>query len=498
MPTFNLIDDPWIPVRWRETVGKPPLVGLHQAFTEADRIIDLSATPHGRIALIRLLVCIAQAAKGAPSNRDAWPGFGDDLVPTVTDYLDRPDVASRFELFGDDPRFLQTSVQPKGDPVPVSKLFPHLATGNNPTVFDHGGGSERAEPPAALALALLVFQNFYPLYGAGYKGKGPCVDANMLHLLLRGETLKDWIRLNCLDAETVSRQFPGGFGRPLWEIDETDPAFATNATETYLGRLVPRHRNLRLNDDCTGFYLSKESLSYPTFEAAIEPTATVIVRKKGKETYRALLPAYLDRSIWRDLHSMCALRVADGDERAAPLVLQSHVTEIEDSDNPAARIWTGALVTDLKAKIRDTVESSFTVPTRLLNSLEGQLEYQDGVAVAEDLSRRLYGAVKAYASAMKHESPPTEAAQRHYWNALDRESDVLLHLVGHPEDRGPHKFGEGPKEEADDWTRTVRRALANAYGAVCPRQTPRQIEAYAAGLRVLYPQPKKKKKKRAA
>jgi len=495
MPAFNLVTDPWIPVRWINPSRHEPLVSLGTLFAEAERIADLSANPAERVSLMRLLVCATQAALGAPPHPKAWRGFGEDLATAVPEYLERPQIRERFELFGDVARFLQVPIQSKGEPVPASKLFPHLASGNNPTLFDHEGGTTRATPSQRLALGLIVFQCFYPLYGAGYKGKGPCVDQNMLHLLLRGENLAEAILRNCLDAETIAAQFPSGIGRPIWEGIENDRSFSANATETYLGRLVPRHRNLRLTDDGTGFHLSKEAMSYPAYEAAIEPTATVTLRKKGTETVRALLPARLQRAAWRDLHLMCAMRVAEGEgQGAAPLVLQSHAQELLAADLPQALVWTGALVTDLKAKIHDTVESLHTVPARMLASYDAQQDYRSGVEYAEAMRARLYGAVKTYFSAMRHESAPIDAAERRYWDALDRDSGILLDLVADPESMAEREFGKGRGDEADPWTRAVRSALRFAYEATCPRQNPRQLEAYAAGLRVLFPTAKKKAK----
>lgn len=495
MQNFNLIADQWIPVRWKSPDRYEPLVSLHQLFAEADSIADLSVNPAERVSLMRLLVCITQAALGAPPHSGAWEDFGDDLATVVPDYLGRPEIAERFELFGEGVRFLQADIPVKAEPVPASKLFPHLASGNNPTLFDHAGGTVRAVPPSRLALGLLVFQCFYPLYGAGYKGKGPCVDGNMLHLLLRGDSLAQAIRRNCLDEETIHRQFPSGIGRPIWEIRENENRFAANATETYLGRLVPRHRNLRLTEDGTGFSLVSEAMVYPTFDAAVEPTATVVIRKKGSESFRALLPARLERAAWRDLHVICAMRVAEGETQgAAPLVLQSHLAEILSSDVPAALVWTGALITDLKAKILDTVESLYTIPARMLQTYDGQLDYAAGVDHAEAMSKRLYGAVKTYASSMKNECAPVDFAQRHYWSTLDRDSSILLELVGDPNAMAGREFGMWTDGTLDIWSGIVRGALKSAYDAACPRQNPRQFEAYAAGLRVLFPKPGKSKK----
>jgi CRISPR system Cascade subunit CasA len=496
MSEFNLASDPWLPVRWKDGRLTRPLVSLNEAFVEGREIADLSCAPHERVSLIRLLVCITQAALGAPANPNQWSGWGGDLATAVPDYLAK--WQDRFNLFGDGPRFLQVKLSRAGEPVPGSKLIPHFATGNNPTPFDHSGGDERPLPPSRLALSLLAFQAFYPLYGAGYKGKGPCVDSNMIHMVLTGKSLHETILLNCLDSETIARNFSAE-GRPLWELDPADKATRKAATETYLGRLVPRHRNLMLVDDGTGFHLSKESLEYPTFPAFVEPSATTTIRKKGGTEQPALLPARLDRSLWRDLHVVAALGQAAKDGRNAPLMLQSHAT---DQAAETMNFWLGALVTDLKAKIHDTLESTFTVPTELFTP-EGQQRYEQGTHFAEDVSKKIYGSVKTYSAEMMHESAATDAAQRHFWDALDRQSGTLLALLkdifSESNPMGHWPFGKRHDDGSHDpWTAAVRQAAEAAYDHVCPRQTPRQLQAYAAGLRVLRRSEAPPTKKKAA
>lgn len=491
MSQFNLVDDPWIPVRWKpETAGgAPPLVSLRDAFALGDRIADLSAAPHERVSVMRLLVCVAQAACGAPENPDGWGEWGCDLSEAVPLYLNR--WRDRFNLFGDGHRFLQVRLQRKPEPVPVSKLIPNFATGNNPTLNDHHGGEFRPLPPHRLAMALLSFQSFYPLYGAGYKGRGPCVDSNMVHTLLIGEHLPRTVVLNSLDHETINDHFPE-FGRPVWELDRDDTATERQVTLSYLGRLVPRHRNLMLSDDGSGFDLVQQGFEYPAYEAAIEPTATVCLGRKAGKDAKVLLSARLGRALWRDLHLVVALAEASKDGRRAPLLIQSHEHDIGDE---RVSFWLGALVTDLKAKILDTVESDFTIPRGFL-SLLGQKRYGDGVLFAEEVSRRVYGAVKTYSATLKHESAPVEAAQRHYWNALDRDSRILLGMLdgigtaGDP--MGHWGFGERHDDGSSDrWTTAIRQAARDAYEHACPHLTPRQLQAYAAGLRVLHPSPKK-------
>ena len=67
---MNLVTEPWIPI---VTIGgKPDFASLMQIFTEGEKYADLSVRPHERVALIRLLICIAQAALDGPKDKDDW------------------------------------------------------------------------------------------------------------------------------------------------------------------------------------------------------------------------------------------------------------------------------------------------------------------------------------------------------------------------------------------------------------------------------------------
>lgn len=472
---FNLVDEAWIPVRQD---GSRKFVGLDELFRTAHAIQDLDCAAHERIALLRLLVCITHAALGAPKSPEEWGDFGAELAVKVPEYLQRPDIKPHFNLLGDGPRFLQVPVAGDKEPVDITKLVFHLATGNNPTLLDHEGGLPRTLRPAEAALALLTFQNFYPPYGAGHKGKGPCVDRNMIHTILQADSVAGTILQNCLTRDFIAEYFPD-LGCPLWELGAQDAGFTQKATTSYLGRLVPRHRTVWLRDSLDGFVINQQGMEYPNFEEAREPTATLRIYKKADVTERGLVDCKVDRAIWRDLHAMLVVKHAQANEVSAPLNLQ---VRCRRSGEPF-QIWTGGLVTDGKAKIFDVIQSTFTIPSEMLTD-EGRALYQAGVEFAETQSGRLKWAVTEYSKAMKHESPPSAKAQSRYWHTLDRESSLLLELVGKP-------MLLAYAEAGNPWGDLVRRAARDAYEATCLRQTPRQIKAFAAGLKKLsVPKPK--------
>lgn len=496
MPNFNLITDPWIPVRWLDPSRREPLVGLDRIFAEAEAIADLSANPAERVSLMRLLVCIAQAALGAPPHPQAWMGFGDDLMTTVPAYMDRPEIRERFELFGDGARFLQSSnIESQLEPPPLAKLIFHCATGNTPTLFDHEGESRRVFAPAILARTLLTFQNFLigGSFGRFVQGNGPSL--KMLHTILIGKSLRETIVFNCLDTETMQ---PTALGRPIWEIPEADLQKSSVAT-TYLGRLVPCPAKLWLINEGADVRIG-QGFSYPDFATTEfrEASATVCVSTKEKDR-RFLLRANVDRGVWRDLH---AVAIFGKQAPSGPLTLTSHRAAFE---NDNAILWTGELIKADDAKIVDSVESVFTIPPRLLD-FSGRELYESGVLFATSKEAILAKAIDAYfrqidgrknnASAKPTQSAKSgkQIASTHYWHALDRDASVLLGLVADPDAMMGREFGKWSEGKPDRWTAIVRAALTSAYNAACLRQNARQYEAYGAGMRVLFPKPAKAKK----
>ncbi|MBA4147138.1 MAG: type I-E CRISPR-associated protein Cse1/CasA [Verrucomicrobia bacterium] len=483
---MNLTIEPWIPAL-REN-GTRDLFSLSDLFANAHEIRDLAVKPHERIALMRLLLCITQAALDGPADSDAWETCEPQIQPSVRDYLAKWHCA--FELFGKESRFLQLPMlQPGKDSDegnPATKLDLALATGNNSTLFDNRAGEQRLLVYARAALNLLTFQCFSPggrigvarwngkeTPGKGSSNHAPCTPSSMIHTFILGSTLRQTLRLNLVTKDLI-QDLPGnGWGKPIWEMPvaqiEDAPA-VKNATQTYLGRLVPVSRAVRLNDDGVSIILSN-GLDYPIFPAFREPTATIVKRKDDE---LGVLPASTGRSFWRQLHAVAVKRRAAADQISGPLSL----CNLRDEQDTA--LWLGALVTD-KAKIEDLVEASYSLPAGMLTDL-GRMAYEGGVRYAEEIEGILIQAVKAYASELKVASPSYDAARQHFWTRIEQNLSALFAIAKQhtPPDQLP----------GSDWGRTAQQAARDAYEQVCPRQTPRQIQAFALGLRRLSFTPK--------
>ncbi|XOV70444.1 MAG: type I-E CRISPR-associated protein Cse1/CasA [Verrucomicrobiota bacterium] len=483
---MNLTSDPWIPAVCHN--GKSMLYSLQEMFAQAHELRDLAVKPHERIALMRLLICISQAALDGPQDEEDWEDCLQSIQPLVKEYLENR--KTKFDLFGDSERFLQVSnLKPSKDTDEgnsSTKLDLSLATGNNSTLFDNSAGDNRSVSASRAALNLLTFQCFSPggrigvakWHGKDTLGKGssnhaPCVSSSMLHALLLGDSLLDTIHLNLLTKAIVGDVY-SRFGKPIWDcppIDAADQSALENASSSYLGRLVPLTRFVCLAEDGNKMLLAN-GLDYPIFPTYREATATIIQKK---DDY-GLMPASTDRSLWRQLAPVTIRRRSSGDSISGPLALSHEVTFSE------VGLWVGALVTD-KAKIEDVVEAQYRIPRSMLDT-PGRLAYERGVKYAEIAESILIQAVKVYASQLEVLSPAYNKARQHFWTITEQSLPELFDVA--------REFTIDEELPESGWGKAVRSAALEAYQQSCPRQTPRQIQAYALGLRRLNAVPKPK------
>ncbi|RLB85814.1 MAG: type I-E CRISPR-associated protein Cse1/CasA, partial [Deltaproteobacteria bacterium] len=109
---MNLVTDPWLPVS--DTNNRLCYISLNQLFEKPDEWLDLVLRPHERVSVMRLLICIVQAALDGPTDIDEWNEALDEIPEAGLSYLN--EWQSFFDLFDKKKPFLQiASLKPGND-----------------------------------------------------------------------------------------------------------------------------------------------------------------------------------------------------------------------------------------------------------------------------------------------------------------------------------------------------------------------------------------------
>ncbi len=509
--SFNLVDEPWIPVV--DGAGAAFKVGLRELFERSEELVDLAVGTLERITLYRLLICIAQRALDGPKDEEEWKGAEEKLVAASLAYLEQQ--RDRFDLWGDRP-FLQVKALEAVGRTKTDKLDFGLASGNNNTLFDQAATEAgRAHEPDWLARNLLVYLAFSPgsLIGvgtingektaAGNKGNAPCLDGCKLFTFVVGKNLRQTVAWNMVAFDQL-KYIPKGAGKPFWEFDNS---FAANAevdktakefANTWFGRLTPVARFVRLEEDGWNMILTN-GVKYVKFKEKDkkkewnnlemrEPMTTVIAKNDKIYEYVSVDP---ERKPWKQLGAML-LWGDDNAKASGPLNLR-HLKALynEERDAELFKIWTGGLKNHplQTAKIIDTASWSVEIPWLYLNGSKDTVEFNDalltygkGVNFANGAEARLVAAVKKYCEILgastqtntKSKTSLVVQAKNRFWTALERRVDELIAEAA--ED----------KSELKRWRETLKSEVIDAYEKTCARVTARQLQAFAEGKVVLF------------
>lgn len=518
---MNVAFDPWIPVV--TATGKRDLASLCSVLAEGEKYADLAVRPHERVALMRLFLCVAHAALNGPKDYDEWEMVPQRLPEAARTYLEQ--WKDHFELFHPTRPWLQVAKLTGDKTSPVALLDFELATGNTTTLHDHAGQlPNRLVARERLALSLLTFQNFSPGGGSPIaqweqvktsqvgNPDAPCLSQSMAHSLIRGKHLTETLYLNLPTIETISKSYKSSIlykddkannewkriefsdialGRPVWERFPAAPDShlleSINATRTYLGRLVPIARWIRLMSDtemycCNGFKYDTYRDGFPA-----EPMASVqLVRKKddkGIESVdRAVVSINPSKALWRELPAMMVKRSAFG--LGGPLTMENVPYDAEYDFHVCAMIRD-------QASMDIALESVFHITPAFHGNL---MAYQSEVHYAESLARKIGWSVESYRREVdggwdgrlksagkdvgKLKVKLHSIATSHYWTAVEKNLGLLMmHIEAIGTDRAISSH--------EEWRRFLFTSACDAYRVACGQETSRQIKAFAKGWQKL-------------
>jgi len=388
---FNLLDEPWLPVRLPD--GRVCELGLLDVFARASAINTLAETaPTSLIAQYRLLLAIVHRAltraQGHWKDRDRQRWHRGGLPQeAIRDYLEH--WRERFWLFHPEHPFMQVAALAEAEETrdkqkPWTVISLGSASGNAAVVFDHSCDVAVEPMPASTVLrALLGFYQFTP--GGLVKTlrdadkAGPL--SNTAAVLPLGASLAQTL---CLALHIPTTE--GHEDLPCWERTppsiaqlrgEPTPASGPNDRYTRLTRAVLLLPNAQSQVQWIRF---AAGLALAEDEHAPDPMASYKEKANGDGMLRLTFTE--GRAFWRDLPVLLPDATGKSSKAAYVLDLAANVnTEIESSQQP---LLVAGLASD-QAKLLRWRSERLVLPAALLSLSDCAGELRSQVRKSEEL-----------------------------------------------------------------------------------------------------------------
>jgi CRISPR system Cascade subunit CasA len=504
---FNLIDEPWIPA-----IGKG-FTSLGDIFSDPD-IPALGGNPVQKIALTKLLLAIGQAACTPESTEELEQLDAETFRAACRAYLEK--WRESFWLFGDKP-FLQMpavrrlieerkqtelraapaapakkkeAAQKKAEddalPRPIGTgFYPDLPAENN-TILSQFQMLETTDP-AEMALFIVTLMNFAfggkrieknlaPL-SHGFTGKsisaksGPSIGkyAGYLHSFLTGPTLTDTLLLNLLSQEQIRNNpyWKSGLGTPPWERmpEGEDCPAANHLKNSYMATLLSLSRFVLLDGE--GIYYV-EGLQYPSHkEGWREPSMTI----NDQEKQPKVLWVDPDKRPWRELPSMLAF-LESGENKGFECQFIRYGLTRATKKHRQVGIWSGGLRVSANSgdqsvkQDNDFVESLFLFNSEAIDK-NWYDRFRQKMASLDQLSKRVYAATRSYFAKQNMDGGDLASnASGLFWQLCERRFQELVDACYEP-DKLPAIL------------KAIDSLALQSYDAFCPKETARQIDAWA-------------------
>jgi CRISPR system Cascade subunit CasA len=394
MSHFNLIDEPWIPVRFPD--GTRTELNLHDTLLRAKEIAVIEdPSPLVVAALHRFLLAVLYRALEGPTDINQAKSWFKSGLPAekIAAYLER--WRERFWLFDDKYPFGQIpDFEPKTWRAWTVLAAEHNAD-NAKVLFDHIDVTRPDVVPANVTIRwMLATQTFSVSAGKSelsHTGTAPSATAVMA--LPIGRNLEDSLLL-CLVPQNraVFTQ-----DLPIWERNADSLASLKTGVERaidgFADRYTWRTRSIRLRSDEAYNVISLAFASgvANTSKDSIDPMLGYRIDDKNGR-----LPIkFSERGLWRDFDSL----LPDG-TKLAPEVIE-HATSLTRSDRtrfPRSVMVLGQ--SNSKAKIDFWRMERYVLPERLTNAVNARAEIRQLLSDAERSDSSLEIALRDWAKSM--------------------------------------------------------------------------------------------------
>lgn len=462
MSRFNLIDEPWILVRFPD--GTREELGIRDTLLRAKDIAVIEdPSPLVVASLHRFLLAVLYRALEGPTDIDQAKDWFKAGLPAdkIEAYLKQ--WRSRFWLFDEKQPFGQIpDFEPKAWRAWTALAAEHNAD-NAKVLFDHIDVTHAdAVPPGMVARWMLATQTFSVSAGKSelsHTGTAPSATAAMV--LPVGRNMEDTLLLSLVPQNrTVFDQ-----DVPIWERSAGTMTSLKAGAERAIGGFADRYtwrtRSIRLRCDEAG---NVHSLAFASgvenaSKDAIDP---MLAYRIDKDNGRLPIQ-FKDRGLWRDFDSLLP-----DDARLAPGVIEhaAALTRLARERFPRSVMVLGQA--NNKAKIEYWRMERFALPQALLGDRAIRTEIRQLLGDAEDTQKALWQACSDFARALlshgERESKVDKndvksfvqqmPATASYWSRLEAAFHDTLHH---------YTLERDPDAIRLDWLKTVRAALRDAW-----------------------------------
>ncbi|MCW5968621.1 MAG: type I-E CRISPR-associated protein Cse1/CasA [Blastocatellales bacterium] len=305
MPSFNLIDEQWIPCVMAN--GGPRELSLHDVLVEAGQVREIfDASPLITASLHRLLLAVLWRCFPLRSLADwriLWQQQRFD-ADKLGAYFDQ--WHERFYLLHPETPFYQLNTLELSKRTPLKRLGWEFAAGNNATLFDHSSDDDRPViQPNVAARWIIATHCFAASAGRGEKDQLHTKDSPWTRgavTLINGDNLFETLVFNLLNL--VRNDFPlSEKDIPIWETTGTWVPAHNQIPDGLLEYLTWQSRAIKLLPDSWNelreCYFAQGRAIEESFK--VEP---MYAYKRDQKLGLLVWQFSEDRAMWRDSHSL--------------------------------------------------------------------------------------------------------------------------------------------------------------------------------------------------
>ncbi len=460
MSRFNLIEEPWIPVRFPD--GSRAELAIKETLLRAKDITVIEdPSPLVVASLHRFLLAVLYRALEGPTDIDQAKGWFKAGLPAekIDAYLER--WRDRFWLFDDKKPFYQIAdFEPKNWRAWTVLAAEHNAD-NAKVLFDHIDVTRAdAVSPGMAARWLLATQTYSVSAGKSelsHTGTAPSATAAMI--LPIGRNLEDTLLLSLVPQNRAVFTHD----LPVWEreVDSVEDLKAgiERAIGGHADRYTWRTRSIRLQSDDDG------KVQFLAFASGVEHTSDttpdpMLAYRIDKDKGRLPIQ-FKERGLWRDFDSLLP-----DDAQLAPGVIEhaAALTRTARERFPHSVMVLGQ--SNNKAKIEYWRMERFALPQALLGTRAIRTEIRQLLTAAEETQKTLWQACRRFARDLlsRGEREPDSKdigkfveqmpANTSYWSCLEADfHDTLRHYT----------LERDPDAIRLDWLKTVRKTLREVW-----------------------------------